>query len=145
MRDVVIVGAKRTAIGKFLGTLKGVRAPDLGAVAIEAALADAGVSKDDVDEVIMGCVVSAGIGQNPARQAQLKAGIPSTVGAFTINKVCGSGLKAVALATQAIPDDIAMSVLVVDNDPEESARATAEAPRSVEVTYRPEPRPGPTN
>jgi acetyl-CoA C-acetyltransferase len=102
MREVVIVGAARTAVGKFLGTLRGVPAPELGAAAIRGALAKSGVDPAEVEEVIMGCVLQAGLGQNPARQAQIKSGIPVTTGAMTINKVCGSGLKAVALAAQAI-------------------------------------------
>lgn len=101
-QDVVIVSAVRTAIGSFLGTLKNTPAPDLGAAAIKEALGKAGVKPEDVDEVIMGNVLQAGLGQNPARQAAMKAGIPESVSSMTINKVCGSGLKAVHLATQAI-------------------------------------------
>jgi len=100
--DVFIVGAARTPIGRFLGGLAGLRASDLGAVAIRAALKRAGVTGEQVDEVIMGHVVQGGQGQAPARQAQIKAGIPATVGAFAVNKVCGSGLKAVMLGAQAI-------------------------------------------
>lgn len=100
--EVVIVSAVRTAIGSFNGSLKGVSAPELGAVAIKGALEKAGVKPEQVDEVILGNVLQAGLGQNPARQAALKAGLPETVSAMTINKVCGSGLKAVHLATQAI-------------------------------------------
>lgn len=99
-RDVVIVSAVRTAIGGFNGTLKNVSAPDLGAIVIKDALKKAGVST--ADEVIMGNVLQAGLGQNPARQAAIKAGLPQEVSAMTINKVCGSGLKAVHLAAQAI-------------------------------------------
>jgi len=102
MRKVVIASAVRTAIGKFGGSLKGIRAPDLGSYAITAAIERAGLSKETVNEVIMGNVVSAGLGQNPARQAMIAAGLPVSVPAFTINKVCGSGMKAVVLATQAI-------------------------------------------
>jgi acetyl-CoA C-acetyltransferase len=101
-KDVVIVGAARTATGRFMGTLAPLKAPDLGAVAIREAVARAGIKPSDVDEVIMGNVVGAGIGQNPARQAALAAGIPEGVGATTINKVCGSGLKAAVFAAQAI-------------------------------------------
>ena len=101
-RDVVIVGAARTPTGAFLGALAAVSAPVLGATAIKAAVERAGIKPEDVDEVVMGNVVSAGMGQNPARQAALKAGIPDSVGATTINKVCGSGLKAVVFAAQAI-------------------------------------------
>jgi len=102
MKQAVIVGAARTAIGKFLGGFTSLSAPELGAVAVRAALERAGVDAKDVDEVILGNVLQAGVGQNPARQAALKAGFPPTIAAYTINKVCGSGLKAVALATQAI-------------------------------------------
>jgi acetyl-CoA C-acetyltransferase len=101
-KDIVIVGAARTATGAFLGSLASLPAPVLGAAAIKAAVERAGVKPEDVDEVIMGNVVGAGMGQNPARQAAIKAGIPDTVGATTINKVCGSGLKAVVFASQAI-------------------------------------------
>ena len=100
--EVVIVSAVRTAIGSFLGSLKDVVATDLGATVIREALQRAGVAPDSVDEVIMGNVLQAGLGQNPARQAAIKAGLPETVPALTINKVCGSGLKAVHLARQAI-------------------------------------------
>lgn len=100
--EVVIVSAVRTAIGSFLGSLKDVAATDLGATVIQEALQRAGVALDSVDEVIMGNVLQAGLGQNPARQAAIKAGLPETVPALTINKVCGSGLKAVHLARQAI-------------------------------------------
>lgn len=102
MRDVVIVGAARTAIGKFGGTLKGVPARTLGAVCIEEALKRAGVAKDQVDEVIMGCVLQGGLGQNVSRQMMLDAGLPVETPSFTINKVCGSGLRAVELAAQII-------------------------------------------
>ncbi|MDB4881192.1 MAG: acetyl-CoA acetyltransferase [Gemmatimonadetes bacterium] len=101
-RVPVIVGAARTPIGKFLGSLSSLSAPALGAVAIRAALERSGVPAADVEEVIMGNVVQGGVGQAPARQALLQAGIPSSVSALTINKVCGSGLKAVMLAAQAI-------------------------------------------
>jgi acetyl-CoA C-acetyltransferase len=98
----VIISAVRTPIGKFQGTLKPFTAPQLGALAVRAACERAGVVPSDVDEVIMGNVVSAGLGQNPARQAALNGGLPPEVAALTVNKVCGSGLKAVALASQAI-------------------------------------------
>ncbi|HET7187407.1 MAG TPA: acetyl-CoA C-acetyltransferase [Gemmatimonadaceae bacterium] len=101
-RIPVIVAAARTPIGKFLGSLASVSAPELGAIAIRAALAKSGVPASDVNEVIMGNVIQGGVGQAPARQALLKAGIPSSVSAMTINKVCGSGLKAVMLAAQSI-------------------------------------------
>ncbi|MFT7618063.1 MAG: acetyl-CoA C-acetyltransferase [Planctomycetota bacterium] len=102
MNEAFIVSAARTAIGKFQGAFGKVRAPELGAAAINAALERAGVSPDVVEDVIMGCVLQSGLGQNPARQSLRAAGIPDDVGAMTINKVCGSGLKAVALAAQAI-------------------------------------------
>ena len=102
MKDVVIVAAKRTAIGKFGGSLAKVSAPELGATVIKALLAETGVAGAAVDEVILGQVLAAGAGQNPARQAVIKAGLPDSVSAMTINKVCGSGLKAVMLAAQAI-------------------------------------------
>ena len=101
-RDAYIVSACRTAIGEFLGGLASLPAPELGAVAIREAVSRAGLQPGDVEEVLMGNVVQAGVGQAPARQAAIKAGIPNTVGATTINKVCGSGLKAVMLASQAI-------------------------------------------
>ncbi len=100
--ECYIVAACRTAIGKFQGGLASFAAPQLGAIAIKEAIRRAGVPMDRLDEVIMGCVLQAGVGQNPARQAALGAGVPVTVGALTVNKVCGSGLKAVALACQAI-------------------------------------------
>ena len=101
-REVVIVSAARTPIGGFAGELAQVSAPELGAAAIKAALSRAGVSPADVGEVTMGCVLQAGIGQAPARQAAIKAGIPTAVPCQTLNKVCGSGLKAVILGAQAI-------------------------------------------
>lgn len=100
--EVVIVSAVRTAIGSFQGALKDVPATKLGAIVIEEAIRRAGIEKDQVDEVIMGNVLQAGLGQNPARQASIQAGLPQQVPAMTINKVCGSGLKTVHLATQAI-------------------------------------------
>jgi acetyl-CoA C-acetyltransferase len=102
MEDVVIISGVRTPIGKFQGSLEGLSAPQLGAITVREAVKRAKVAPDQVDECIMGLVVSAGLGQNPARQAALNGGLPSTVGAMTINKVCGSGLKSVALAAQAI-------------------------------------------
>lgn len=102
MRDVVIVSACRTAIGDFGGSLKTVSATDLGAKVIAEAISRAGIGKEDVDEVIMGSVLPHGLGQNPARQSLVRAGLPWEVGALTVNKVCGSGLKAVMLGTQAI-------------------------------------------
>lgn len=102
MRDVVIVAATRTAVGSFQGSLANIPAVDLGAVVIRQLLQQTGLDGAQVDEVIMGQVLTAGAGQNPARQAALKAGLPFAVPAMTLNKVCGSGLKALHLATQAI-------------------------------------------
>ncbi len=102
MSDIVIVGAKRTAIGSFLGQFSGVPTPTLGATAIKAALEHGGVAAGDVDEVIMGCVLPANLGQAPARQAALGAGLPASTGCTTINKVCGSGMKAIMQAHDAI-------------------------------------------
>jgi len=102
MREVVIVSAARTAVGAFQGTLSNISATDLGAYAITEAIRRAGISSDDVDEVIMGNVLPCGLGQNPSRQAMLRAGLSHDVGATTVNKVCGSGLKAVMMAAQAI-------------------------------------------
>ena len=102
MREVVIVSACRTAVGDFAGSLSNVSATDLGALVIREALERAGVDHKDVDEVIMGSVLPHGLGQNPARQTMLRAGLPWEVGAITVNKVCGSSLKAVMLAAQAI-------------------------------------------
>src|SRR5687768_14033316 len=101
-RTPVIVAAARTPIGKFLGGLSTLSAPELGAIAIREALRRANVAPDAVNEVIMGQVIQGGTGQAPARQAALKAGVPATVSAVTINKVCGSGLKSVMLAAQSI-------------------------------------------
>jgi len=102
MRDVVIVSAVRTPVGKFQGALSELSAVELGAVVVRAAVERAGASPGDVDECLMGCVLPAGLGQNPARQAALRGGLADTVSALTINMVCGSGLKSVALAAQAI-------------------------------------------
>jgi acetyl-CoA acetyltransferase len=96
MTDIVITAAKRTAVGSFLGSFATVPAHELGRVAILAALADAGVAPDEVDEVILGNVLTAAQGMNPARQAAIHAGIPASATAVTINQVCGSGLRAVA-------------------------------------------------
>ena len=101
--EAVILSAVRTPIGKFQGALSGIPAPQLGAIAIKAAVERAGLKRaEDIEEVIMGNVVSAGEGQAPARQAGIFSGLPATVGATTINKVCGSGLKAAMFAAQAI-------------------------------------------
>lgn len=101
-RDVVIVGAARTPVGSFLGSLSSLTAPQLGSVAIRAALERSGVSPDQVNETWMGCVLQAGVGQAPARQASIGAGIPDSVPTNTLNKVCGSGLKAIISGAQAI-------------------------------------------
>jgi acetyl-CoA C-acetyltransferase len=101
-RTPVIVSAARTPIGKFLGSLAALQAPELGAAAIRAALQRARVPAEEIEEVMLGNVIQGGVGQAPARQALMKAGIPSSVSAMTINKVCGSGLKAVMLAAQSI-------------------------------------------
>ena len=102
MRDVVIVSACRTPIAKFQGSLAGFRAPELGGLALAEAIRRAGIDASVIEEVIMGNVLQAGLGQNPARQAARAAGVPDAVGSVTINKVCGSGLKSVMLAAQAI-------------------------------------------
>src|SRR5450631_2599763 len=102
LEDVVIVSAVRTPIGKFQGSLSDLTAPQLGAIVVREAVRRAGIDAAQVSECIMGNVVGAGLGQNPARQAALGGGLSSSVAAMTINKVCGSGLKAVALGEQAI-------------------------------------------
>jgi acetyl-CoA C-acetyltransferase len=102
MTDIVITHATRTAIGKFGGSLAKIPAPDLGATVIRALLAQSGLKPEQISEVILGQVLTAGSGQNPARQASIKAGLPTSIPAMTINKVCGSGLKAVMLAAQAV-------------------------------------------
>jgi len=102
LEDVVIISGCRTPVGKFQGSLSDLSAPQLGAIVVREAVKRANLGPQQVDECIMGNVVSAGLGQNPARQAALRGGLPPEVGAMTINKVCGSGLKAVALAAQAV-------------------------------------------
>src|ERR1022692_3357876 len=102
MHDVVITAALRTAVGKFNGAIAKVPASDLGAQIIKALLARSGVQPDQISEVIMGQALTAGVGQNPARQALIRAGLPDSVPGMTIGKVCGSGLKATHLAAQAI-------------------------------------------
>jgi len=102
MNEAVIVSAVRTPVGKFQGALKSFTAPKLGALAVAEAVRRAGVELAQIDECIMGCVLQAGLGQNPARQAAIHGGIPATASALTVNQVCGSGLRAVALAAQAI-------------------------------------------
>ncbi|HAU1637478.1 TPA: acetyl-CoA C-acyltransferase [Legionella pneumophila] len=109
--DVVIVAAKRTPMGAMLGNLSALSSPELGAVAHMAALSQSGIAPAEIDEVISGCVLQAGIGQAPARQAAIKAGIPNSTGATTINKMCGSGMKAVMLAHDLIKTGTANVVL----------------------------------
>jgi acetyl-CoA C-acetyltransferase len=101
-REAVIISAVRTPVGKFLGSLKGFTATELGAMVVRESVRRAGVTPEDVDEVIMGCVIQAGLGQNPARQAALRGGLLPAVSAVTVNKVCGSGLKAVMMAAQGV-------------------------------------------
>ena len=102
LNEAVIISAARTPVGKFLGSLKGFAAPELGAIAVRESVRRAGIKPEEVDEVIMGCVIQAGLGQNPARQAALRGGLSPSVAAVTVNKVCGSGLKAVMMAAQAV-------------------------------------------
>src|SRR4051794_38473975 len=102
MADALLLSGVRTPIGKFLGSLADLSAPQLGGLVVAEAIRRAGVAPASVDEVLMGCVLQAGLGQNPARQAALKAGLPETISGCTINKVCGSGLQAVMMAAQAI-------------------------------------------
>jgi acetyl-CoA C-acetyltransferase len=111
MKEVVIVSAVRTPVGRFQGSLQSYSAPQLGALAVAEAVRRAGVESRQVDECIMGCVLQAGLGQNPARQAAIHGGLPPQAAALTINKVCGSGLKAVALAAQAIQTENAEMVV----------------------------------
>ena len=111
MKDVVIVSAVRTPVGKFLGALSDISAVDLGALVIREAVHRAALAPEKIDECIMGCVLPAGLGQNPARQAALRGGLADTVSALTINMVCGSSLKAVALAAQAILTETAEIVV----------------------------------
>src|SRR5947208_2282263 len=100
--SVVIVGSARTPIGAFMGELKDVRAPELGAAAIRAAVERSGVAPESIDEVLMGCVLSAGLGQAPARQASIAAGLPLSTGCTTVNKMCGSGMKAIMQAHDSL-------------------------------------------
>src|ERR1051326_5209363 len=101
IKEAVIISAARTPVGKFLGALKSFKPTDRGAIVVREAVKRAGVKAEAVDEVIMGCVIQAGLGQNPARQAALRGGLPDKVSAVTINKVCGSGPKTVMMAAQA--------------------------------------------
>src|SRR5437667_3566921 len=102
IKEAVIISAVRTPTAKFLGALKSFKATDLGAMVVRESVKRAGVNPENVDEVIMGCVIQAGLGQNPARQAALRGGLPDTVSAVTVNKVCGSGLKAIMMAAQGV-------------------------------------------
>jgi acetyl-CoA C-acetyltransferase len=102
IKEAVIISAVRTPVGKLLGALRTFKATELGAMVVREAVKRARIKPEDVDEVIMGCVIQAGLGQNPARQAALRGGLPDTVSAVTVNKVCGSGLKAVMMAAQGI-------------------------------------------
>jgi acetyl-CoA C-acetyltransferase len=120
--DIVIVAAARTAVGKFGGTLAKTPAPELGAAVIQELLKRAKLTGDQIGEVILGQVLTAAAGQNPARQSVIKAGLPKAVPAMTINKVCGSGLKAVMLAAQAIRDGDSEIVIAGG---QESATASA--------------------
>src|SRR5687768_17917119 len=129
MTEIVITAAKRTPVGSFLGAFAGTPAHELGRVTIEAALAQAGVDPKDVSEVILGQVLTAGQGQNPARQAAMKAGIPQEATAFGVNQVCGSGLRAVALASQAIKAGDA-SIIVAGGQESMSMSAHAQFLRS---------------
>src|ERR1700722_5873349 len=102
MEEAIILSGVRTPIGAFMGSLSSLTAPQLGAAAIRESVIRAGIKPEEVDEVIMGCVLTGGLGQAPARQASLGGGLPDSVPCMTINKVCGSGMKAVMLAAQAI-------------------------------------------
>jgi len=128
MDSPVILAAARTPIGKYQGSLASLSATELGSVAIAAAVERSGVGRDDIDEVIMGNVLAAGVGQAPARRAALGAGLPATVAALTINKVCGSGLEAVMLAARAIRSGDAE--LIVAGGMESMSRAPFLAPRN---------------
>src|SRR5687768_5992668 len=130
LNEAVIVSAARTPVGKFLGSLKGFSAPQLGAMVVREAVKRAGVRPEDVDEVIMGCVIQAGLGQNPARQAALNGGLPNTVSAVTVNKVCGSGLKSVMMAAQGI--QLGDSELVVAGGMESMSNAPYLLPKARE-------------
>ena len=129
MQDIVITAAKRTPVGSFLGAFASVSAHELGRVAIEAALAQAGVEGDEVSEVILGQVLTAAQGQNPARQASMAAGVPKEIPAWGVNQVCGSGLRAVALAAQAVATGDA-SIVVAGGQESMSLSAHAQLLRS---------------
>jgi len=114
--DIVIVGAARTAVGSFNGAFAAIPAHDLGAIAIKAALERARVAAEDVDEVILGQILAAGQGQNPARQAAMKAGVPQEKTAWNLNQLCGSGLRAVALGMQQIANGDASVIVAGGQD-----------------------------
>jgi acetyl-CoA C-acetyltransferase len=130
LNEAVIISAARTPVGKFLGSLKGFKATELGAIAVRESVKRARVKPEDVDEVIMGCVIQAGLGQNPARQAALNAGIPPAVAAVTVNKVCGSGLKAVMMAAQGV--QLGDSEMVVAGGMESMSNAPYLVPKARE-------------
>jgi len=130
LNEAVIISAARTPVGKFLGSLKGFSATELGAIVVRESVKRAGIKPEDVDEVIMGCVIQAGLGQNPARQAALNGGIPSTVAAVTVNKVCGSGLKAVMMAAQGV--QLGDSEMVVAGGMESMSNAPYLVPKARE-------------
>jgi acetyl-CoA C-acetyltransferase len=130
IKEAVIIAAVRTPVGKFQGSLKGFSATELGAIVVRESVKRAGVKPAEVDEVIMGCVIQAGLGQNPARQAALRGGLPPTVSAVTINKVCGSGLKAVMMAAQGI--QLGDTDLVVAGGMESMSNAPYLLPRARE-------------
>jgi len=130
LNEAVIISAARTPVGKFLGSLKGFTSTELGALVVRESVKRAGVKPEDVDEVIMGCVIQAGLGQNPARQAALNGGLPSTVAAVTVNKVCGSGLKAVMMAAQGV--QLGDSELVVAGGMESMSNAPYLLPKARE-------------
>jgi acetyl-CoA C-acetyltransferase len=130
LNEAVIISAVRTPVGKFLGSLKGFSATELGSIVVRESVKRAGIKPEDVDEVIMGCVIQAGLGQNPARQAALNGGIPSTVAAVTVNKVCGSGLKAVMMAAQGV--QLGDSEMVVAGGMESMSNAPYLVPKARE-------------
>lgn len=130
LNEAVIISAARTPVGKFLGSLKGFSATELGAIAVRESVRRAGIKPEDVDEVIMGSVIQAGLGQNPARQAALGGGIPPAVSAVTVNKVCGSGLKAVMIAAQGI--QLGDSEMVVAGGMESMSNAPYLVPKARE-------------
>jgi acetyl-CoA C-acetyltransferase len=130
LNEAVIISAARTPVGKFLGSLKGFSATELGSIVVRESVKRAGIKPEDVDEVIMGCVIQAGLGQNPARQAALNGGIPSTVAAVTVNKVCGSGLKAVMMAAQGV--QLGDSEMVVAGGMESKSNAPYLLPKARE-------------